>query len=61
MKAILFYSFVVLAIASFMSFFNGNVGSLLLALICGMMALLVACIAKEDAENEELKLKNKKK
>ena len=59
MKAILFYTFSALAVASMICFLLGDhAGTLFVSLISGIMALIIACIAKEDAEREEITYKN---
>lgn len=62
MKEFLFYTFVALAVASMICFFLGdNVSPLFMSLISGIMALLVAYAAKEDAEREEITYKKTRK
>lgn len=61
MKAILFYTFSALAVASMICFLLGDhAGTLFVSLISGIMAIIIACIAKEDAEREEITYKNYK-
>lgn len=54
MKEILFYSFATIAAVSFIGIFLcDHAGPVFTFLLSALMALLVACMAKEEAEAEE--------
>lgn len=54
MKEILFYSFATIAAVSFIGIFLcDHAGPIFTFLISALMAVLVACAAKEDAEAEK--------
>lgn len=54
MKQILFFAFAAIAAVSFIGIFScDHAGPIFVFLISALMALLVACMAKEEAEAEK--------